>query len=162
MCSAVHLNCLFHCQTDESILYTPYLLCLSHQQHTHTQRVDMTHTHTQKHTHTHTHTLTCMSSCSEKKGSTVADSFAPCLCTTHLNSPPNTSLITLSLNNVCRHHMTSHDGYHGNRVSSDSLGRDGVSPRGQRSLLWLSDLHTPVETVECVFSCSTTEGAIEL
>ena len=50
-----------------------------------------------------------MSSWREKKGSTVADSLAPCLWRTHLTSPPNTSLTTLSLNPIWTHQ--NHHGY---------------------------------------------------
>ena len=47
---------------------------------------------------------TCMSSCSEKNGCRVADSFTFCLCTEDRSSPPNISVIGEPWKLVCEEH----------------------------------------------------------
>ena len=112
-------RCVFHCSSGPSPWWPalPWLPALSTpphsaHTHTHTEKDSLLNSLTSRHIEYNNNNnnnnnnkrctvCTCMSSCREKKGSTVADSLAPCLCSTDRSSPPNTSLTGDSLNDVC-------------------------------------------------------------
>lgn len=125
--ATVHLYCFLGGQPLQCILYVPHVPGL------HPTR------HTTNATLSQRARGTCMSSCREKKGSTVADSLAPCLCNTDRSSPPNTSLTGDSLKDVCRGRTGSVA-----VVMVMKCHQLTLQGEGQRLLLWLPYLHTPV------------------